>query len=381
MRSPFILSLLSGALATRPFVNEVDTGFDDFFADVPTGELAPLDKLVGLPDFDAAARRYLPIQNYTFLRNAAAGEWSYRNNLEVYSRYRLRPRMMVDITNVNETLPTTILGYNFSAPFFICPCGDQVRSNAEAEKGLVEAAGAENILYIPSGAATLSMEEIASYKQEGQVLFQQVYLDTNDTKTQDIFDRAKALGTKAFAFTVDSAADGNRQRGARYGVPSADGGWTYITWDFYHHLKTLTPLPIVIKGIQTVEDAQEAVRQGADGIYLSNHGGRQVDGSPSSLEVALEIHEQAPELFSQIEVFADGGVRYGTDVIKLLALGIKAVGLGRAFMYANVYGGEGVARAIRLLKREVAIDAGNAGIADLGRVDPSFVKWEPAWTT
>lgn len=79
--------------------------FDDFFADVPTGELAPLDKLVGLPDFDAAARRYLPIQNYTFLRNAAAGEWSYRNNLEVYSRYRLRPRMMVDITNVNETLP------------------------------------------------------------------------------------------------------------------------------------------------------------------------------------------------------------------------------------------------------------------------------------
>lgn len=146
-------------------------------------------------------------------------------------------------------------------------------------------------------------------------------------------------------------------------------------WDFYHRLKTLTPLPIIIKGIQTVEDAQEAVRQGADGIYLSNHGGRQVDGSPSSLEVALEIHEQAPELFSQIEVFADGGVRYGTDVIKLLALGVKAVGLGRAFMYANVYGGEGVARAIQLLKREVAIDAGNAGIADLGRVDPSFVSF------
>lgn len=136
----------------------------------------------------------------------------------------------------------------------------------------------------------------------------------------------------------------------------------------------MTDLPIILKGIQTVEDAQEAVRHGAPAIYLSNHGGRQIDGSRSSLEVAIEIHKKAPEVFSQLEVYADGGVRGGADVVKLLALGVKAVGLGRPFMYANVYGTEGVSRAIELLKHEIAIDAANAGIADLKKIDPSIVS-------
>lgn len=126
-----------------------------------------------------------------------------------------------------------------------------------------------------------------------------------------------------------------------------------------------------------VEDAQAAVKAGAKAIILSNHGGRQLDGAPSSLEVALEIHEEDPDLFNQIEVYADGGVRYGTDVLKLLALGVKAVGLGRPFMYANIYGTEGVKKAIDLLKREISIDAGNLGVADLKTIDPSFVKWTP----
>lgn len=125
----------------------------------------------------------------------------------------------------------------------------------------------------------------------------------------------------------------------------------------------------------SVEDAQLAVENGAKAIILSNHGGRQLDGSPSSLEVALEIYEKAPEVFTQIEVYADGGVRYGTDILKLLALGVKAVGLGRPFMYANVYGEEGVKKAIDLLKHEIAIDAGNLGVGDLKKIDPSYVSW------
>ncbi|KAI1083104.1 FMN-dependent alpha-hydroxy acid dehydrogenase [Whalleya microplaca] len=375
---PSILSifLLSEALASRPFLNEPDTGFDAYFANLRAGELPPLDKLVGLPDFDAVARRYLPAQNYSFFRAGAAGEWSYRNNLEVFSRYRLRPRMMVNIVDIESTMPTTILGYNFSAPFFISPCGRGIMGNPEGEKGLVQGAAAGDILYIPSLHTSLSMNEIASFKSDGQITFQQAYITTNDTETKNIFDSAKALGSKAIAFTVDSAADGNRHRAARYDVGSTDSAYTYTTWNFYKHLKALTDLPIIIKGIQTVEDAQEAVRQEADAIYLSNHGGRQVDGSPSSLEVALEIHLKAPEVFSEIEVFADGGVRYGADIVKLLALGVKAVGLGRPFMYANIYGTDGVTRLIEILKRELAIDAANIGIADLGKIDPSFVKWE-----
>ncbi|KAI1412783.1 FMN-dependent alpha-hydroxy acid dehydrogenase [Hypoxylon sp. FL1857] len=381
MRSLFLLlCLFKASLAARPFLNEPDTGFDQYFANLPAGELPPLDKLVGLPDFEAAARRHLDVQNYTYYRNGAAGEWSYRNNLEVFNRYMLRPRTMVDITNIESTLPTTILGHNFSAPFFISPCSRGNYGNADAEKGLVEGAAAGDILYMPAFFASMTIEEIAALKTEDQVTFQQVYLDSNDTATRETFDRVQQSGGKAIVFTVDSAADGNRHRAARYGVGSADSDYTLITWDLYDHLTAMTELPIILKGIQTVEDAQKAVEHGVPAIYLSNHGGRQIDGSRSPLEVAIEIHQKAPEVFSQIEVYADGGVRYGADVIKLLALGVRAVGLGRPFMYANVYGTDGVKRAVELLKHEIAIDAGNAGIADLKRIDPDIIDWTRNWT-
>lgn len=102
-----------------------------------------------------------------------------------------------------------------------------------------------------------------------------------------------------------------------------------LTWDTYAAIKKATKLPVIPKGITTVEDAKLAIKAGAPAIYLSNHGGRQLDGSPSPFEIALEIYEEAPEIFKKVEVWADSGVRYGTDVLKLLALGVKAVGLGR----------------------------------------------------
>lgn len=136
----------------------------------------------------------------------------------------------------------------------------------------------------------------------------------------------------------------------------------------------MTCLPIILKGIMTVEDARLAVDHGVPAIILSNHGGRQIDGSPSSLEVALEIHQRDPEVFKSTEVYADGGIRYGADALMLLSLGVKAVGLGRPFMYANVFGQPGVEKAIDLLKHEIAIDAGNLGVQDLKTINNSFVS-------
>lgn len=135
----------------------------------------------------------------------------------------------------------------------------------------------------------------------------------------------------------------------------------------------MTDLPIVLKGVGSVETAREAVEHGVPAIILSNHGGRQVDTSQSSLETALEIHREAPEIFEQIEVWADGGVRYGVDVLKFLALGVRAVGLGRPVMYANVFGQEGVQQLIEQLKYEIAIDAANIGVADLKKITPDYV--------
>ncbi|KAK7747806.1 hypothetical protein SLS62_008842 [Diatrype stigma] len=375
MRSSSLFAILGGggALAARPWLNEPDTGIEEIFGSTADGELIPLDGIVGLPDFEWAARKYMPVANYTYYRNGAAGEWSYRNNLESFGNHPLRPRVMRDITNIESTFETTILGHNTSAPFFISPCSRGAYGNPEgAEKGLIEGAAQAGILYMAAFYADLTMEDIGALKSDNQTIFRQVYLDQNDTATQETFDKAKAAGATAIIYTVDSPANGVRHRAARFGVGSADSAYSYITWDEYKRLKTMTDLPIVIKGIQTVEDAQEAVSRGVDAIYLSNHGGRQTDGVRSPLEVALEIHQQAPEVFGQIEVYADGGVRYGADVLRLLSLGVRAVGLGRPFMYANVYGAAGVKKAADLLRAELAWDAGNTGVASLKEIDPSI---------
>ncbi|KAM0298883.1 hypothetical protein ACHAPM_008316 [Fusarium culmorum] len=369
-------ALISGAMAARPFLEQPDTGLEMVLGDLPKGNLPKLDQMIGLPDFEWAAQNYLPIENYTYYRNGAAGEWSYRNNLEVFQRYRFKPRTMVDITNVENTLPTTILGHNFSAPFFISPCAKGGNAHPDAEKNFVKGAAAGDILYMPALYASLTIEEIAKAKAEGQVVFQQLYLSSNDTETQELLDRSEKAGAAAIIFTVDSAADGNRHRAARFGVGSADSDYSYITWDYYKKLQKMTKLPVIIKGIGSAADAKLAVQHGAPAIILSNHGGRQLDGSPSGLEVALEIHEEAPEVFKKIEVYADGGVRYGADVLKLLSLGVKAVGLGRPFMYANVFGVDGVKKVIDILKHEIAIDAGNLGVPDIQKINPSYVKWK-----
>jgi isopentenyl diphosphate isomerase/L-lactate dehydrogenase-like FMN-dependent dehydrogenase len=150
---------------------------------------------------------------YTYYRNGAAGEWSYRNNLEVFERFRLRPRVMVDITKIESTLPTTILGHKFSAPFFISPCARGGYAHPDGELNLVKGAAAGNILYMPALYASKSIEDIYAARVNNgsspQVLFQQVYLTDNDTETQQLFSRIEKAGPKAIMLTVDSAADGN----------------------------------------------------------------------------------------------------------------------------------------------------------------------------
>lgn len=377
MRTTFasIFNFLILAHAARPFLDYPDTGAEEQFGTIrPGDELPAVEDIVGLPDFQYVAEGHMNISGYTYYRNGAAGEWSYRNNLEALQRLRLRPRVMVDVDDIESSLPTNILGHNFSAPFFIAPCARAGYANATAEQGLVKGAAAGNILYIVTDFSSASKDEIQAAKAPGQTLFQQLYIEpSNNTASVEQIRLAEKQGFKALILTVDSAADGNRHRAARFGVGSADTAYSSITWAKYNWLRNQTHLPIVPKGIQTVEDAIRATQERVPAIYLSNHGGRQIDGSPSTLEVAIEIHQQAPWVFNQTEVWADGGVRYGADVVKLLALGVKAVGIGRPFMWSNVYGEAGVERAAAIMKREVAIDAANSGIGDLKQISPKYV--------
>ncbi|KAK6088960.1 cytochrome b2 [Seiridium cupressi] len=329
-----------------------------------TGSLPLLQDMRSIPDFDWAAEQYLGVQQYSFYRTAAAGEWSYRNNLDVWSKVKFRTRVLNDVSKVNETLPTTFLGYNFSAPIFIAPAARAAYGNERAELNFVDAAANENILYTAS-SLTLSGP---------QVTFQQIYSNINLSVTWDAIARAEAFGAKAIVWTIDAPATSTRHRAARYDTTNANAVTSALTWDLYDQIRNRTSLPIIPKGISTFEDALIAVEKGAPVIYISNHGGRQLDHSPSPLEIAYEIYRNAPQVFEQVKVMADSGVRYGTDVVKLLALGVKMVGLGRSFMYSNCYGLDGVTKLIQILKTEIAADAAQAGVTDLRNASRSLLN-------
>ncbi|KAI0415055.1 FMN-dependent dehydrogenase [Xylaria grammica] len=383
MRSTGFLPALVGlATAADVWVNEVDTGLETFLygANWTEGTQPALKDMRAISDFDFAARQKLGDFEYGFYRVAAGGEWSYRNNLEVWSKVKFRPQHLTDVTKVNETLKTTILGYEFSAPIFIAPAARGGYGDERGELNFVEAAAAENILYSPSIYATKTIEEIASVKANDtlngpQVIFQQIYTNTNLSVTWDVIERAERTGAKAFIWTVDAPASSTRHRAARYDTTNSNSATSAIDWSVYDQIKNHTKLPIILKGITSVELALKAVEKGAKAIYISNHGGRQVEYSPSPLEIAYEIHRNAPEVFQKVEVLADSGVRYGTDVLKLLSLGVRAVGMGRPFMYANTYGVEGVTKAIQMIKSEVLNDAAQIGISDLHNIPKNIANY------
>ncbi|KAF4550869.1 FMN-dependent dehydrogenase-like protein 4 [Elsinoe fawcettii] len=385
-----LVTNLVAVYAARPFLNEPDTNVSGDIQQVQPGELMNLSRIQGLPDMEYAARTYLNDLSYSRFRSAAEGEWSYRNNMESFQKLRFRPRNMVDITGVENTLRnghTTILGHRFSLPIFISPCANAALTNPEgAERGLIEGAYASNILYVPSLVTSLPAAELAALKPRNatQVIFQQSYAYGNATANRALFSRFESLGASGIVLTVDSVAGRSQYRGLRSiaSVPSArpDSEFVPVTWDALPGLQNLTSLPIVLKGIQTVEDVLLAIEHKVPAIILSNHGGRQLDYAPSAVEVVLEIRKRAPRAFDQIEILADGGVRHGTDVLKLLALGVRAVGLGRPFMFANMWGREGVQRAANILKQEIIDGAGNLGLRDLANIDESFIA-EVNWNS
>lgn len=252
----------------------------------------------------------------------------------------------------------------------------------------MQAAADTDILYVPSQYSSRTKEELYEARQrvadnsssDAPVFFQQMYLNGNDIPGDVELMRSYAdLGARGFIVTADAPADSSRQRADRYNVASANSDLTILTWDYLRELRVAFDLPVVAKGILSVEDVRIAIEEGHEAIYLSNHGGRQVDGTPSPFEVCQEIDAQDPSLFQQIDVWADGGVRYGSDVLKFLALGVKMVGVGRGLSYPNTYGIEGVTTAITMLKDELFQDAANLGVTDLKNVSASILNLNPVF--
>ncbi|KAJ7686173.1 FMN-dependent alpha-hydroxy acid dehydrogenase [Mycena rosella] len=382
LSSLLVLSLLSSVLQPALAVTIDTEGLPDTGLDTSSwtaGVLPPLEDIWDLNDMQIAAKNVLSGKYYASYRTAALNEYTYQANLGIYSKVRLNGFGFRDVSNLQTS--TTILGYNFSQPFFIAPAANAGHANKTAEKSLASAAGKAGILYVPSISSTLSIETIAKAGVKGQVMFHQEYIWSNTSQVIDELDRIKAAGFKAIFLTVDNTGiNGIRTRSMRYTDGSETGHSANFDLNSLAAFRNLTTLPIVPKGIKTWQDAKTCLELGFPAIYVSNHGGRVLDGVPTAVEILMDIRKNAPEVFAGMEVYADGGVRRGTDALILLALGARAVGLGRPPMFANIWGEEGVSRLISLFAQEMATSMQLMGVADVSQLNTSYHSDALAWS-
>lgn len=335
----------------------------------------PIELCLNLTDFEKAAEQVLSKRAWTYYSSASEDLHSYRLNLTDWHRVTFRPRILRNVARVD--MRRTILGNQSSLPIFIAPAALARLGHPDGELCLARGASKWDIPYGVSTASSVSAEDIASCMQEEPgrgCLFYQLYVKKKKPETQSLIRQAKSLGFKALLVTVDTPVVGKREEDDRYKAETAleagisvppvaalsstvsDGETpifrgpysSTLSWDDLRWIRQEWGGKICLKGVATVEDAVMACELGVESIYLSNHGGRQLDSSQSSLRTLLEIRKWHPEVFDRCEILLDGGVRRGNDVIKALCLGATAVGIGRPFMYAlGAYGTEGVSKAIQ----------------------------------
>lgn len=324
---------------------------------------------------ELAAKRVLPERAWTYYASAAEDLQSHRHNLCDWDRVLFRPRVLRNVKRVN--MQRKILDFSSNFPFFIAPAAMARLGHPDGELCLARGAARYNIPYCSSNSSSVSHEDLTQClkEQAGGCLFFQLYVKKKKEDTIEHIRRARVLGFKALVITADTAVVGIREEDDRYRIREAfkrsekfvpfwgaapvgkDDDYVLrgahsstLNWDDLEWIKEEwgDAGPICIKGILTAEDAKIACDMGVQSIYLSNHGGRQLDSAPSSLRALLEIRKFYPEVFEKCEVLLDGGVRRSRDILKALCLGARAVGLGRPFMYAlSAYGTEGVLKTIQ----------------------------------
>jgi 4-hydroxymandelate oxidase len=325
---------------------------------------------VNIWDYERLAEEKLDANALAYFAGGAGDEVTMRENLAAFERRRLRPRMLVDVEQVSTA--TTVLGTEIGLPVVIAPVAMQRLAHPDGEQATARAAAAAGTIMCLSSAATCAPAELT----EGRRWFQ-VYVWKPRSKTEVAIESAVATGYSALVLTVDVPYLGRRERDLRvdFKVPegmTAEGnlfGQGFDPTVSWRDLEWLAGygLPVVVKGLLTAEDAQLACEHGASAVVVSNHGGRQLDGVSASLDVLEEV---VAAVDGRAEVLLDGGVRRGTDVLKALALGARAVLIGRAMVWGlAVDGEEGVAHVLSLFQEEI-----ESGLALLGCTSPADVS-------
>ncbi|KAL4783763.1 FMN-dependent dehydrogenase [Aspergillus varians] len=341
-----------------------------------------LRSIVSIADFEAAALHHLTPQAFAFFKAGADDEYTAQWNRKSWQSIRFRPRILRPISSVD--LSTSILGANVSLPFFICPAGGGKLAHPEGEILMTKAAAKHGALHWVCNMAGCTKEEMAQARAPDQTLFWQIYAKGDLAISEAEVREAVALNYRGFALTVDAIRPGKRERDIRLSIEedsSGSGGisaqrgalWSSFDWvSAVKWLRSLTDLPITIKGIQCWEDAALCAEYGVH-PWLSNHGGRQLDGAPSAIETLVEMRRHCPQVFQQCDVTVDGGITRGTDIVKALALGARAVGLGRPFLYALTFGEDGVDKAIRILRQEVETAMALIGVSGIEQLGSAYV--------
>jgi 4-hydroxymandelate oxidase len=338
---------------------------------------------------EAVARRKLDRPAWHFIVSSADDGRTMQANRDAYAAWQLRVRRLVDVTRVEAG--TELFGQSLDTPLFLSPVGSQQSIHAEGELATARAARAAGHLMIASTATNFSVGEIG--KVAGPLWFQ-LYASPDRRLTTKLIRDAEAAGCTALALTVDSPTRGNREAerwwskpGRSTGVGTAaplrlgnfEGyqgppriGDPSLTWDFVDWLRGQTRMKLLLKGIVTREDAALAEQRGVDGIIVSNHGGRQEESGRGTLECLPEVVEAVG---GRMPVLLDGGIRRGTDILKALALGARAVGIGRPYLWGlGAFGEEGVARVLVILREELKRDLQLTGVTSLRGLSPAYLQ-------
>lgn len=339
--------------------------------------------MINVADYAAAAREKVAPEVWCYFEGGAGDEVTLRANTAAYERWQLRPRMLVDVSAV--TTATTLLGTEVASPLGIAPFAMQRLLDPEGELATARAAASAGVLMCVSTLTTRAHAEIAA-TGAGPRWFQ-LYVLRDRQRTLDHMHEAREGGYSALVLTVDAPFIGRRERDLRLGFqnPPPDLDLPYanlfemtpeLTWRDLEWIRAEMPLPIVVKGILTHEDATLAVEHGADAVWVSNHGGRQLDGVPAGLDALPEVAEAVA---GRCEVYVDGGIRRGTDVLKALALGANAAFAARPFACALAVDGEaGVSHALSLLQDEIVLGLGLLGCASPRDVTAAHVQRTPS---
>ena len=382
-------------------------------------------RVLNIEDLRRAAKRRLPRVVFDYIDGGAEDEWTLRANCHAFREVTFRPRCAVAIPTCE--LRTSVLGTALPMPLILAPVGSSRLIHPRGEEAAARAASGAGIPYVLSTFSGCRLEDVAAASTAP--LWYQLYLAGGRDCAVPTLERAKAAGFSALVVTIDTAVAGMRERDFRNGVKEllsgklgsmlpfvnqlltkprwlagfiADGGLmkfpnvvipskgpmlyadvtaaleqAVVTWEDLKWIREVWNGPIVIKGIHTTDDARRAVDEGANALVVSNHGGRQLDGVAPSLQILPEI---VASVGDRIEVLLDGGVRRGSDIVKALCLGARAVMIGRAYAYGlGAAGGAGVTRAIEILRADLIRTLKLLGCASIADLDQSFVNVPADW--